>query len=175
MYAIGIKKYRCVINQNKYIMRKLLLFAVFAFLSLTVSAQDGLRIGVNAGIPVGDADIFSSFAGSIDVDYDWEVSNDVNVGVGTGLGNYFGKDGIDGFSYLPIVASGDVNISDTVSAGANVGYAISLESGGGGDLTWRLQVRLEISDEFDAQAIYDNISGDGITFSYIGVGFGFNL
>ena len=156
-------------------MKKVCIIIGLVFVGLTASAQDGLRVGINGGIPVGDADLFSSFAGSLDVDYDWEVSEDFNVGAATGLGYYFGKNGGDGFKYLPIVGSFDYRISEDVSAGANVGYAVSLESGGGGDLTWRLQVRLEISDDVDAQAIYDNLSGDGITFSYIGVGFGFNL
>ena len=156
-------------------MKKLLLIAAVAVFGFTATAQAEFRVGINGGIPVGDADLFSSFAGTLDVDYDWEVSETFTVGAATGLGYYFGKDGGDGFKYLPIVASADVNISDEVSAGANVGYAVSLETNGGGDFTWRIQVRYEISENVDVQGVYDNISGNGITFSFAGVGVGFKF
>lgn len=154
-------------------MKKLILIVAVVFFGFNTSAQnDGFRVGVNLGVPVGDASDFSSFVANLDVDYDWEVSETINVGAATGLTYYFGKDGSDGFKFLPIAGSVDVSVSEDVSVGGDVGYAISLESGGGGDLLYRFQIRYQASEEVDITGRFNSLSGDGVTFSYASVGAG---
>ena len=147
----------------------LAIFALCAFAS--VNAQ-GLRGGVNLGVPIGDVSNFSSFFGSVDLDYDWEVSESIDVGAATGFAYYFGKDGFDGFKYLPLAGSVDVGVSDDISVGGDIGYAISLESGGGGDFLYRFQVRYQASEDVDISARMNNISGDGVTFTSLTAGVG---
>lgn len=151
---------------------KKFVFAIFAFFAFASLNAQGLRGGVNLGIPVGDVSDFSGFYGSLDLDYDWAASESINVGAATGFGYYFGKDGFDGFKYLPIAGSVDVGVSDDISVGGDVGYAVSLESGGGGDFMYRFQVRFQLSEDTDVSARMNNISGDGVTFSSITAGFG---
>jgi hypothetical protein len=153
-------------------MKKLvLIITVFAFV-FNANAQDGFRIGANVGIPLGDFSDFYSLAATLDVDYDWEVSESFTAGFATGFANYFGKDGMDGFKYLPVAASADVNVSDDVSVGGDVGYAISLENGGGGDFLYRIQIRYQASDDVDVTARWNSISGDGATLSNASLGVG---
>lgn len=160
-------------------MKKLLLIiTIFAFVFNTnaqdesSTSQDGFRVGINFGIPTGDIDIFTSFAVNLDVDYDWEVSENINVGLVTGISYFFGKDNIDDFKYLPIAASADVGLSDDFSVGGDIGYAVSLETGGSGDLLYRFQVRYQASEKVDVQARYSAISGGIFTISSISVGVG---
>lgn len=165
-------------------MKKLCFLAVLALFGLNASAQgddggsdnSGFRAGINFGLPLGDADMWSSFTLNLDLEYDWGVSDDVSVGVGTGYTNYFGKDGIDGFSYIPVVASIDVNITDDLSAGGDAGYAINITMGGnGGDFMYRFQVRYQASEEVDIQARHSTLSGDGASLSYLSIGVGYSF
>lgn len=153
-------------------MKKFFLLAVVALFGFSATAQEGFRVGANFGVPVGDSSDFSSFVLNLDVDYDWEVSDAVSVGAATGFTYYLGKDGSDGFKYLPVAGSIDVSVSDDVSVGGDVGYAISLETGGGGDFLYRFQVRYQVSEEVDITGRFSNLSGDGLTFSYASVGAG---
>jgi len=156
-------------------MKNLLLIAVVALFSFSATAQSGLRAGVNAGIPVGDQGDFSSFYANIDLDYDWEVSDTWTVGATTGISVYSGKDDFSDFKFLPIAASVDAYVSDDVSVGGDVGYAVSLEDGGGGDLMYRFQVRFQFSEEWDATGRLNSISGNGATLSSVSVGVGYRF
>lgn len=168
-------------------MKKLILLLAVTLFAFNVNAQgdsdgssnglgEGFRVGVNAGIPVtsGVSD-FYSFVINADIDYDWNVSEKFNAGLTTGLTYYLGKDGFDGFKYLPIAASADVEITDGFSAGADVGYAISLETGGGGDFLWRGVIRYQASEEVDVTARYNSVSGNGSSIDYASLGVGFRF
>jgi Outer membrane protein beta-barrel domain len=156
-------------------MKKLvLIITVFAF-ALNANAQDGFRTGVNVGIPVGDFTSVYSLAATLDVDYDWKVSESFIAGISTGFTNYFGKDGIGGFKYIPVAASVDLDVSDDVSVGGDAGYAISLESGGSGDFLYRIQIRYQASDEIDLTGRWNSISGNGVSISNVSFGVGFRF
>ncbi len=167
-------------------MKKLFLMAGLALFSMSAFAQDGdegsgnsgFRVGLNGGIPVGDFSDWYSFTVNLDVEYDWDVSEDFTVGVGTGYTCYFDKE-IDGFSlgsfdYVPIYGSVDFNISNEVSVGGDVGYAVAI-SGSGGDLLYRFQFRYEVSEDVDVQIRYNSVSGDGASISYVSFGVGYNF
>lgn len=138
----------------------------------TATAQDGFRVGLNAGFPTGDISDFSGFAYSLDLDYDFSVSDGVTAGIATGYSGYSGKDGYDGFNFIPAAGSVDFEISDQFSAGGDAGIAISTEDGGGSEFMYRFQLRYQASDQMDVSARFNNISGDGVTFSNFSVGVG---
>lgn len=156
-------------------MKKLLVVAVIALFTINANAQEGFKVAVNAGIPVGDFSDFLSFTASLDASYDWEVSEGFNAGIISGITYHFGKDGGDGIKYAPIAALARINVSDEFEVGGDVGYAISLESGGGGDLYWRPVVAYAVNETTDVQASYSNVSGDGITLSSFNLGVAFRF
>ncbi len=156
-------------------MKSTVITAFVLFISTSLFAQDGFRIGLNAGFPIGNKAEFSSFIANLEVDHDWAVTDNINVGASAGVTVFSGKDEFDDFKYAPILASGDITVIDALSLGTDLGYGISLEEGFDGAFVYRFGARYGISDHIDATARYSGFSGEfgdlnGLTF---GVGYRF--
>ena len=72
-------------------MKKLLLVVAFALFAFTANAQN-FNVGVNVGLPIGDAGDGWTFSALIDVSYLWNVSETVDAGVATGFSHSFGDE-----------------------------------------------------------------------------------
>ncbi len=164
-------------------MRKLLFIIAIAFISsLSMNAQ-GFRAGVNLGLPIGDIGDFSSFNVGVDLQYLWEVNDGVEVGVTTGYSHFFGKEidilgttvKVDDVQFIPIAATGSINLSDEFSLGADIGYALGVNTGNDGGFYYRPKVAYGISEAIDIVASYSGVSVTGGTINAItlGVNFGF--
>ncbi|WP_243471824.1 outer membrane beta-barrel protein [Winogradskyella sp. MH6] len=159
-------------------MKKLFLaaFAVFAFAS--VNAQE-FKVGLNAGIPVGDADTAYSFNIQLDVAALWEVSDAFDAGVTAGYSNtslkseY--KDFGDSAGFIPIAATGRYAVSDDFTLGADLGYALGVNEGNDGGFYYRPRASYSVSEPLDVVLAFSNVSADGFTFSALtlGVEYGF--
>ena len=81
--------------------------------------QGEIRIGINAGVPVGDADDFSTFNFGADFAYLFGVADVFSVGPLVGYSHFLGEgDGVD-FLFIPVAASGRFGISDSIFLGAD--------------------------------------------------------
>ncbi len=153
-------------------MKKLFLLPIFAiFAILSMNAQGQFRAGINGGLPIGDAGDYSSFALAVDFGYLFEVSDDFDAGIETGFTNYFGKDSFDDFKFMPITGVGKINLTEDISAEAGLGYAVSLESGGGGDFYWKIGFAYALDEDSDIGLSYRSISGDGSSLDGIFLGY----
>ena len=160
-------------------MKKLVLMTVLTLFAFNVSAQDGdddsgdggWSVEFNVGLPIGDAGDFTSFAVSANFRYTWEVTDGFQLGPTTGYGHWFGKDGISDLQFVPVAANLEAEVSDGISAGGDVGYAINVGSGGGGDFYYNIRIAVEIADDSEVTGSFANISGTGVTFSAIQVGY----
>ena len=169
-------------------MKKVLLIAVVAILGLgSVNAQEGVfNLGVNFGLPTGDADDFYSLAIGVEANYLFQVSEEFQVGPSVSYISYFGKSevfgvqvDIDNAGFLPLAAAGRFNASEKFVIGADLGYAIGIspEENDGG-FYYRPMVGYNINEKIQITASYSGISlsgdGDG-TFSNFGLGAMFAL
>jgi hypothetical protein len=153
------------------------------FFGATLQAQEGLNLGINLGLPVGDASDFSSFSLGVDANYLWNVAESLDVGVATGFTNAFGKTfeilgeefDADDVQFIPIAASGRYHITDTFRAGADIGYAIGINDGNDGGFYYRPILAYGFNDSMEVNFSYTGISLDGITWSTISLGFMVNL
>ncbi|WP_411895651.1 hypothetical protein [Winogradskyella sp. A2] len=152
----------------------LAVFAVFAFASL--SAQN-FSAGLNAGIPVGDADTAYSFNIQLDVAALWEVSEAFDAGVTAGYSNTSLKSDFDGDAagFIPIAAAGRFAVSDDISLGADLGYAIGVNDGNDGGFYYRPRASYAVSEAIDIVLAFSNVSNDGFTFSALTLGAEFGL
>jgi len=119
-------------------MKKLFLTGALALFGL-MSAQkteSGIRLGVNAGIPVGDFGKFTTFTAGVDLAYLYPLAENFRLGVATGYSHYFGKktktdlilvtlkNEVPDVGIIPIAATAEFTLGDSnVFLGADLGYA----------------------------------------------------
>ncbi len=164
-------------------MKKLLLLSIFSIFGLTVAhSQSAWKIGVNAGIPVGDVEDIATFQLGLDVAYLYPVSDLFSVGALAGYSHYFGDDintglgtvSVDDFSFLPIAASARFGFEDSLFAGLDLGYAIGLNDDNDGGFYYRPKVGYDIGP-LAIIASFAGIAVDGgdVSSVNLGVEFGF--
>jgi hypothetical protein len=159
-------------------MKKLLLIAVLALFSsgaaYSQADMTGFRVGVNAGIPLGDVEDASSFRIGADLAYMISLMDIVQVGPMVGYSHYFGEDGIDDFQYLPIAASGRLGLPSSLVGGFDLGYAVGLGDGNDGGLYWRPSLGFRL---FNVGLIvsYEGISDDAGDVSSLNLGVEFKF
>jgi hypothetical protein len=164
-------------------MRKILVIGCMLLFGATLQAQEGLNVGINLGLPVGDASDFSSFSLGLDANYLWNVAESVDVGVATGFTNAFGKTfeilgeefDAEDVQFIPIAAAGRYHVTDKFRAGADIGYAIGINDGNDGGFYYRPIVAYSLSDITELNFSYTGISLDGFTWSTISLGVMFSL
>lgn len=164
-------------------MRKILVFGCMLLMGVSLQAQEGFNLGINLGLPVGDASDFSSFSLGVDANYLWNVSESLDVGVATGFTNAFGKTfeilgeefDAEDVQFIPIAAAGRYHVTDKFRAGADVGYAIGINDGNDGGFYYRPILAYSLSQSMEVNFSYTGISLDGATWSTINLGFMVNL
>ena len=167
-------------------MKKLLLLTAIAVLGLTsVNAQGQFNAGISAGLPVGDAGDAYSFAIQLDANYLWSVSDGFDAGVAAGFSQWFGKSiDLGGFgsidvedaSLLPIAAAGRFAVSDKLTLGADLGYAVGISpDGNDGGFYYAPKIQYGVSEALDIVLAYRGVSVDGGSLDLITLGVEFGL
>ena len=150
-------------------MKKVMFLAAMFVAGLSLQAQEGASIGVNLGIPTGDAGDFSGLSLGIDFNYLWSASDKFDAGVAVGFSNAFGKDidtglgsiELEDIQFLPIAAAGRVHLSEEFSAGADLGYALGINDGNDGGFYYRPILGYSLNEKLGLNLSYTGISLDG--------------
>src|SRR5690606_25895375 len=160
------------------------LFFLFMMLFAVTSAfsQSNFKIGINAGLPVGDVEDQATFQLGADVAYLYPVSELFSVGGLLGYSHFFGDEvvllganvDVDDFSFLPIAASARFGFANSLFVGADLGYAIGIDDGNDGGFYYRPKVGYS----FGGVALIASFAGiavDGgdVSSVNLGVEFGF--
>lgn len=155
-------------------MKKFLFILLLSTISFsTANAQVGPRLGANIGLPVGDASDFYSFQAGADLAYMFTAIPLIDVGPMVGYSRFFGDDDNGDVHFLPLAASGRLNLA-TFTLGLDLGYALGLSEGIDGGVYYRPQVGFNIL-MLGLIASYQGISVDGGTFSSVNLGVEFQL
>jgi len=119
-------------------MKKLFLTGALALFGLmnAQKTESGIRLGVNAGIPVGDFGKFTTFTAGVDLAYLYPLAENFRLGVATGYSHYFGKktktdlilvtlkNEVPDVGIIPVAATAEFTFGDSnVFLGADLGYA----------------------------------------------------
>jgi len=119
-------------------MKKLFLTGALALFGLmnAQKTESGIRLGVNAGIPVGDFSKFTTFIAGVDLAYLYPLAENFRLGVATGYSHYFGKktktdlilvtlkNEVPDVGIIPVAATAEFTLGDSnVFLGADLGYA----------------------------------------------------
>ena len=165
-------------------MKKSLFFLLIMLLAVSsVFSQSNFKIGVNAGIPVGDVEDLATFQLGADVAYLYPVSELFSVGALAGYSHFFGEDdvpllggsgSVEDFSFIPIAASARFGFANSLFVGADLGYAIGVDDGNDGGLYYRPKVGYNFGP-VAAIASFAGIAVDGgdVSSVNLGVEFGF--
>tara|TARA_R110000868_G_scaffold117587_1_gene312120 strand:- start:2819 stop:3325 length:507 start_codon:yes stop_codon:yes gene_type:complete len=158
-------------------MKKIVLFITFALIGFSSHAQEGLKVGVNAQLPVGDTANIYSYGLALDVAYMLQVSDSFDAGVSFGFTNLFLKNeykelGFYNAQFFPMAVSGRFNIIDDFSIGMDLGYALGLDQGNEGGLYYRPILGYNAFNKGQLNLSYSGMSikDGGFTFSTINLG-----
>ena len=163
-------------------MKKLLFFSAMILFGFTeMQAQGDLKLGINGGLPVGDAEDYSNFQLGADVAYLFGVMNVLEVGPMLGYSRFFVEDIDTGFgemdaddiSFLPIAASGRLGLG-IAFVGLDLGYAVSLIEDGEGGFYYRPKIGVGLG-VLSVIGSYQGISNNGESLSSVNVGLEFRL
>lgn len=162
-------------------MKKIILLLVLAFMGFGSIYGQGLRLGINAGLPVGDASDFTTFQLGGDIAYMIDLAGVASVGPMLGYSHFFGDSGNDGpiewevddAQFVPIAASGRFNLL-SLALGLDLGYALGLNDGNDGGFYYRPQVGFSLG-RLGLIASYQGISMDGANIASINLGLEFGL
>ena len=158
-------------------MKKLLLIGLFSFfLFNSLHAQEGLRIGIQGGIPSGDFDEEVSLMIGADVGYMWVLGEYFDLGLATGyihgFGDKFGLESEAGedVQFFPLAGAIRFWPARTISIGGNVGQAIGLSDGNDGGFYYRPMLGYLFNQTTEINVSYTGINLDNATWNTISVG-----
>ena len=157
-------------------MKKLLLCLAFlGFTAIAANAQsaksDGgkFSIGVDAGLPVGDAHKVSNFAIGGSLKYDHPIADQLFLTGSAGYTRFLYKSeikdfvGKSGAGFIPVKAGLKYYFDDAFFAEGQLGAVFSTESGGGTGFAYAPGVGYSFAGGLEAGVRYEGWSKDGTT------------
>jgi len=160
-------------------MKKIILFIAIALLGVTfINAQGQFRAGLSGGLPMGDAGDLATFAIAVDLGYLFEISDSFDAGVATGYSHSFGDEVDFGFGtvevedvqFIPIAASGRVEVAPSFTLGADLGYAVGINEGNDGGFYYSPRAQYGVSEAIDIIAAFRGVAVDGGSWDIISAG-----
>ncbi len=152
---------------------------VIVLLLTTHLAFSQLKVGINAGIPVGDVGEFYSFSLGADVYYMFgDQDAFLEFGATAGFLNYFGKEvdivgqstDIDNAQFIPLAGAARFTLFGFLRFGPDVGYAIALSDTYDGGFYYRAVLGIDLGDRVELNTFYHSISQEGSNIGSVGAG-----
>lgn len=164
-------------------MKKLGILILLILTSTGVMGQEGFKIGLQGGIPIGDFDDQISLVAAADIGYMWALGEVVDLGPASGyiLGftDQFDDDSpladLPNLQFVPAAASVRIWPSNSLSFGGDGGYAIGINDGNDGGLYIRPVIGYLFSAFTELNISYTNVSLDGASYSSATVGLLFTI
>ena len=174
-------------------MKKLFLTGALALFGL-MSAQktdSGFRLGVNAGIPVGDFGKLTTFTAGVDLAYLYPLAENFRLGVVTGYSHYFGKktktdlilvtlkNEVPDVGIIPVAATAEFTFGDSnVFLGADLGYAFFTEKdlkNENGSFYYQPKLGYSFDKRHDLYFSYKGFTRNNANAGSINLGYAYNF
>ena len=174
-------------------MKKLFLTGALALFGL-MSAQkteSGIRLGVNAGIPVGDFGKFTTFTAGVDLAYLYPLAENFRLGVATGYSHYFGKktktdlilvtlkNEVPDVGIIPVAATAEYTFGGSnVFLGADLGYAFFTKKdfkNENGSFYYQPKLGYSFDKKHDLYFSYKGFTRNNISAGSINLGYAYNF
>lgn len=147
-------------------MLKRFLFLLMGVTAIhSASAQEGFKLGLQAGLPTGD---FNERIGVVvggDLGYMWAPNKTFDLGIKTGIIHGFAEEYREGtiledlpsYQFAPLAASVRIWPGKKFSFGGDVGQAFGLNEGNDGGLYIRPQVGFQVGPQSEVNFSYTSI------------------
>ena len=174
-------------------MKKLFLTGALALFGL-MSAQktdSGIRLGVNAGIPVGDFGKLTTFTAGVDVAYLYPLAENFRLGVATGYSHYFGKktktdlilvtlkNEVPDVGIIPVAATAEYTFGGSnVFLGVDLGYAFFTKKdfkNENGSFYYQPKLGYSFDKKHDLYFSYKGFTRNNISAGSINLGYAYNF
>jgi hypothetical protein len=162
-------------------MKKVLLATLlFVGVAATSFAQDGgkFSVGVEAGLPVGDASNTHNFVIGGSLKYDLPIADATAFTITAGYSSFQGKTilgtKIPAAGFVPVKAGIKYFLAESFYGEAQLGAAFSTQSGGGTAFAYSPGIGYKFSDVVDLGVRYEAWSKNG-TVGQIGARLGFSF
>ena len=174
-------------------MKKLFLTGALALFGL-MSAQktdSGFRLGVNAGILVGDFGKLTTFTAGVDVAYLYPLAENFRLGVATGYSHYFGKktktdlilvtlkNEVPDVGIIPVAATAEYTFGGSnVFLGADLGYAFFTKKdfkNENGSFYYQPKLGYSFDKKHDLYFSYKGFTRNNISAGSINLGYAYNF
>ena len=166
-------------NETSVQMIKTILALAFTFLGMGLNAQEGLKVGIHAGLPIDDFNDEISLMAGLDLGYMWALGEVVDLGVNTGLIYGFKESfqsdavvsGLTDVQFVPLAASLRIWPSNSFSFGVDGGYGIGLNKGNEGGIYYRPIIGYLMGPMTEINLSYTGIQLENRTWNTVSLGF----
>ena len=174
-------------------MKKLFLTGALALFGLmnAQKTEPGFRLGVNAGLPVGDFGNAYSFTAGADLAYLYPLAENFRLGVATGYSHYFGKktktdlilvtlkNEVPDVGIIPVAATAEFTLGDSnVFLGADLGYAFFTKKdlkNENGSFYYQPKLGYAVDKIHDLYFSYKGFARDGGNIGSVNLGYAYNF
>ncbi|WBU88103.1 hypothetical protein [Cellulophaga omnivescoria] len=159
-------------------MKKIALLIAFAVITVNLSAQEGLKIGIQGGIPLDDFTDKVSLMVAADVGHMWALGEVVDLGVTAGYIHGFAEkyhtdltEDLPDIQFLKAAASVRVWTSNSFSFGADLGQGFGLNDDIDGGFYYRPQIGYLMGESTELNLSYTGIQlGNNTEWSTVTIG-----
>ncbi len=169
-------------------MKKVLLSLAIVAVAFSASAQKEkqeskalkLSVGVEAGLPIGDAGDVYSFVIGGSAQGEYAIDKSIGLTLSAGYLNWSGKT-VSGFKVpstglIPVLVGAKYYFTPKVYGHAQLGMSFASGNGASGSaFTYAPSVGYNITDQIDVAVKYQAASKDGFTTSFIGIRAAYNF
>jgi len=148
-----------------------------------IFAQEGFKVGIQAGLPFNDFNEALSVVVGADASYMYPLGEVVDVGPAIGYIHGFAETfqsnivraDLEDIQFLPLSAGLRIWTSNYFSFGGNVGYALGISDGNDGGLYYRPTIAYLMSSSVEINFSYTNIDVNEATWSTLTLGIVYNF
>tara|TARA_R110000796_G_scaffold37722_4_gene95345 strand:+ start:250797 stop:251309 length:513 start_codon:yes stop_codon:yes gene_type:complete len=159
-------------------MKKIVLTFAITFFGIGLYAQEGLKLGIQGGLPFDDFNDEIGVVVGADLGYMWALGEVVDLGIMTGYIYGFPEKfetenpliDLPSIQFMPISASLRVWTSNSFSFGVNAGQAIGLNDGNDGGFYYRPQIGYLMGPFTEFNISYTSIKIENRSWTTVTIG-----
>ncbi len=159
-------------------MKRVLVTLALLLVGMQLSAQQGFKIGIQGGLPLGDFNDKVGVVVGLDVGYMWALGEVVDLGITAGYIHGFPEkfraetvpSDLPSVQFLPVAGSVRIWPSNSFSFGADAGQALGISEDNDGGLYYRPIIGFLLGASTELNISYTGVNLDGTSWTTANLG-----